>query len=175
MSGTKSNHLEGGIRVPFLMRWPNKIEANTEYRHPIITLDLLPTFFALGGGNTDTLSDIDGVNLLPYIVGKQEERPHQQLFWKKQARAAVRDGDWKLIRFPDRPAELYNIAEDEREMNDLATQYPEKVRAMYKMIFEWESTLERPRWLLKRKFENVDIDRMDAYRDKYKVFQEERN
>ena len=175
LSGTKSNHLEGGIRVPFLMRWPNKIQANSVYHHPVSTLDLLPTFVAAGGGDVDKILDIDGVNLLPYIQGEKQERPHQQLFWKKQARAALRDGDWKLIRFPDRPAELYKISDDPRELNNLAALYPERVRKMYKMIFQWESTLERPRWLLKRKFENVDIDRMDAYRDQAKFFQEERD
>ena len=174
LSGTKSNHLEGGIRVPFLMRWPGKIAANSVYDHPIITLDLLPTFFAAGGGNVDSILDIDGVDLLPYIKGQKQERPHQRLYWKKDARAVVRHGDWKLIRYPDRPAELYNIAEDERELNNLAAIYPEKVRKLYKMIFQWESTLERPRWLLKRKFENVDIDRMDKYRDQSQFFQEER-
>lgn len=174
LSGTKSNHLEGGIRVPFLMRWPGKIAPNSLYRRPVVTLDLLPTFFAAGGGDGDAILDIDGVDLLPFIQGQKQERPHQRLYWKKDARAAMRYGDWKLIRFPDRPAELYNIAEDERELNNLAAVYPEKVRKMYKMIFQWESTLERPRWLLKRKFENVDIDRMDAYRDQSQFFQEER-
>ena len=72
-------------------------------------------------------------------------------------------------------SELYNISNDERELNNLAAIYPEKVRKMYKMIFQWESTLERPRWLLKRKYENVDIDRMDKYRDQSKYFKEERN
>lgn len=175
LSGTKSNHLEGGIRVPFLMSWPGVIKENTNYPHPISTMDLLPTFFAAAKGNVDTLLDLDGVNLLPYVRGKNQARPHQRLFWKKDARAVVRDGDWKLIRYPDRPAELYNIADDERELNNLAALYPEKVRKMYKLIFQWESTLERPRWLLKRKFENVDIDRMDAYRDQSEFFRKERN
>ncbi len=175
LSGTKSNHLEGGIRVPFLMRWPGKITPNTTYNYPVSTLDLLPTFVESGGGNLDDVTNLDGVNLMPYIMGEKMERPHQRLFWKKQARAALREGDWKLIRYPDRPAELYNIADDEREMNNLAELYPERVKKMYKMIFRWESTLERPRWMLKRKFENVDIDRMDAYRDQSQFFQGERN
>lgn len=175
LSGTKSNHLEGGIRVPFLMSWPGVIEENTSYPHPISTMDLLPTFYAAAKGDTDSLLHLDGVDLLPYINGKNQARPHQRLFWKKDARAVIRDGDWKLIRYPDRPAELYNIAKDERERNDLASLYPEKVRKLYKVIFQWESTLERPRWLLKRKFENVDIDRMDAFRDQSQFFQKERN
>ena len=157
------------------MKWPETIASNSTYPHPISTLDLLPTFYAVGGGDVNTILDIDGVNLMPFILGEKQERPHQTLYWKKQARAVVRHGDWKLIRFPDRPAELYNIGEDERELNNLANVHPEKLKKMYKMIFQWESTLERPRWLLKRKFENVDIDRMDQYRDQSKFFTKERN
>ena len=173
LSGTKSNHLEGGIRVPFIMQWPNMLKPGI-YKHPIITLDLLPTFFEAAGGSADTLLNLDGVDLLPYVLGKRKDRPHQLLFWKKDARATVRDGDWKLMRFPDRPPELYNIAEDDRELNNLASIYPERVKKMFKLMFQWESTLERPRWLLKRKYENVDLDRMDAYRDQTKFFHSEK-
>ncbi len=164
LSGSKSNHLEGGIRVPFLMKWPKKIKKSTQFNQPVSTLDLIPTFYAAGGGDVADLKDLDGVNILPYAKGKVDASPHEKLFWKKDVRAALRKGDWKLLRFPDRPAELYNIKEDIAEHNNLATKYPEKVKEMYKDIFEWESTLERPRWLLKRKFENYDIDRMDIYR-----------
>ncbi|OEJ99039.1 sulfatase [Flavivirga aquatica] len=164
LSGTKSNHLEGGIRVPFLMKWPNKIKESSKYNYPISTLDLLPTLYVAGGGKVSDLKNIDGVDLFPYISGVNKNRPHESLYWKKDARAALRKGDWKLIRFPDRPAELYNIEEDISEHNNLANKYPEKVKEMYKQIFEWELTLERPLWQLKKKFEKFDIDRMDKYR-----------
>ncbi len=165
LTGAKASHLEGGIRVPFLIRWPGKITPNSEYDYPLSTLDLLPTFYAASGGKTDSLKGIDGVDLLPYLQGKNKERPHQKLYWKKDARAVVRDGDWKLIRFPDRPAELYRIDKDISEQHNLATQNPLRVRAMYKMIFEWELTLERPRWMLKKLYEKLDIDLMDRYRN----------
>ena len=168
LSGTKSSHLEGGIRVPFLIKWPGKIKPNTSYDHPISTLDLLPTFFAAGGGKSESINDVDGVNLLPYIDGQKTERPHDILFWKKDARGVIRKGDWKLIRYPDRPAELYNIPEDISEMNNLVSKHPEMVKEMFKELFQWELTLERPRWMLKKSFEQVDIDRMDKYRDQSK-------
>ncbi len=173
-SGTKSNHLEGGIRVPYMISWQGHIEPGT-YDYPVSTMDLLPTFFALGGGDTEQLADVDGVNLIPYINGEKTDRPHDVLYWKKQARGTIRDGDWKMMRFPDRPAELYNIANDPRELHNVASEHPALVKTLYKKLFEWESTLERPRWLLKRKFENVDIDRMDAYRDQSKFFIHERH
>ncbi len=164
LSGTKSNHLEGGIRVPFLMKWPGKIAKNSNYEYPISTLDLLPTLFAAGGGDINNIKETDGVDLMPYINKTNQERPHKTLFWKKDVRAAVREDDWKLIRFGDRPAELYNIAEDIAEHNNLASKYPEKVKNLYKQIYEWELTLERPLWHLKQEFEKYDVDRMDKYR-----------
>ncbi|QHI39230.1 Arylsulfatase [Kordia antarctica] len=165
LSGTKSNHLEGGIRVPFLMKWPGKINPNTTYEHPISLLDILPTFYAAAGGNAEKLKDIDGVDLLPYLQNVKTDKPHNVLFWKKDGRGTIRKGDWKLIRFPDRPAMLFYLPNDLKELNDLAASEPERVKEMYKELFEWELTLERPRWMLKKSFEKLDIDRMDDYWD----------
>lgn len=164
LSGTKSNHLEGGLRVPFLMSWPAQLKGNQTYNYPVSTLDLLPTFYAAGGGNVADLKDIDGVNLIPFVKGENSDRPHETLYWKKENRGVFRENDWKLIRFPDRPAELYDLSKDISEQNDLATKYPARVRKMYKQLFSWELTLERPLWMLERKFEKYDIDRMDRYR-----------
>ena len=164
LAGTKSNHLEGGIRVPFLMRWPQELPAQTTYTYPISTLDLLPTFYAAAGGQADSSFQWDGVDLIPYLQGENMDRPHQRLFWKKDCRAVLREGDWKLLRFADRPPELYDLSEDISEQDNLAAEYPDKVKAMFKTIFEWESSLARPLWMLLRKYESYDIERMDQYR-----------
>ncbi|PWJ41797.1 arylsulfatase A-like enzyme [Sediminitomix flava] len=164
LSGTKSNHLEGGIRVPYLIKWPEQLKKNASYDYPVSTFDLLPTFYAAAGGDLNDLENVDGVDLLPFVKGENTERPHQTLFWKKETRAAVRDGDWKLIRYSDRPAELYNLADDISEKNNLALDYPEKVKVLFKKLYEWELTLERPLWQLKRSFEKYDNDRMDNYK-----------
>ena len=163
-SGTKSTQLEGGVRVPFLIRWPARLGTRSTYDLPVSTLDLLPTFFAAAGGRPEELGEIDGVNLLPYLQGENEKRPHETMYWKRDVRATVREGDWKLMRFPDRPAELYNLTEDEAEQDNLAASYPELTRELYKKIFEWEVGTERPRWLLQRRYEKSDIERMDDYR-----------
>lgn len=164
LSGSKANHLEGGIRVPFLLRWPGVTKGNTRYPHPISTLDLLPTFYTAGNGKESDLNDIDGVDLRPYITGKNKAQPHKNLYWKKETRAAIREGDWKLLRFPDRPAELYDIKNDIAEQNNLAATQPELVKSLYKKLFQWELTLERPRWQLKREYEGAAMKRMDKYR-----------
>jgi len=166
LSGTKANHLEGGIRVPMLMRWKGVISEGSIYAPPVSLLDLLPTFVTAAGGEVDEEADLDGVNLLPYLSGKESGVPHERLFWKKENRGAVREGDWKFLRYPDRPAELYNLANDVSEVMNLADQYPEKVREMYKTLFQWELSLERPAWQLQRKYEGAAMIRMDTYRKK---------
>lgn len=163
LSGTKANHLEGGIRIPFVVSWPDVIDSNGRYDFPVSTLDILPTMFSVSGGDLESIQPLDGVNLLPYILGKNNSTPHHYLYWKKESRAAIRHKNWKLLRFPDRPAQLYDIHNDISEQRDLASQHPEIVKSMYKKLFEWEAELERPLWQLNREWEVRAMERMDAY------------
>ena len=164
LSGCKSNHLEGGIRVPCIIKLPSVIKADTQYDHPISMLDILPTFVNIAGGNANQITGLDGVDLIPYVKGETKSVPHETLFWKKENRGVIRQGDWKLLRYPDRPAELYNIAKDISENNNLAYKYPDKVCDMYKLLWEWECGLERPLWMLKRVYEEDAMKRMDERR-----------
>lgn len=163
LSGTKALHREGGIRVPFLFSWPGHVKAGTTYAHPIMMFDLLPTFVAAAGGEPSKNNALDGVDLLPFLMGKKEGRPHSTLFWKWNVFGAVRDGDWKLIRLPDRPAELYNLANDIGETQNLAAQNPEVLRRLFKKLFAWELELERPLWLLQQKYERSALEWYDQY------------
>lgn len=166
LSGVKATHLEGGIRVPFIIKWDGKLKAGSHYTHPISLLDLLPTFVDAADGDLAALEGVDGVSLLPYLNGERVDRPHQTLYWKKETRAAVRDGDWKLIRLPDRPPELYDLSKDVSELTNLAASQPDKVRELYKKLFQWELQLERPIWQLKRKYEDTAMKRYDRFRQK---------
>lgn len=164
LSGCKSNHLEGGIRVPCIMKLPNVIKPGTQYNPSVSMLDMLPTFVNVAGGDAKKIKDIDGVDLIPYVTGENKSDPHELLFWKKENRGVVRQGDWKMLRYPDRPAELYNITKDISESNNLAHKHPEKVREMFKLLWEWEGELERPLWQLKRLYEVNAMERMDVKR-----------
>ncbi|WP_062064986.1 sulfatase-like hydrolase/transferase [Cellvibrio sp. OA-2007] len=163
LSGTKANLLEGGIRVPMIMRWPGVTKPGSSYDPMVSTLDLLPTFYAAAGGDVRQVTDWDGVDLKPFLQGKNSQSPHKNLFWREGPIAALRQGDWKLLRFPDRPAELYNIATDPSELTDLALQNPAKVSQLYRQLFAWELTLDRPAWQLKPEFLGAVIKRMDDY------------
>lgn len=164
LAGTKSNHLEGGIRVPFVVSWPAALPRGVDYDMPVSTMDLLPSFLAAAGGDPAGAGNFDGVNLLPFLQGRKQGRPHENLFWKKDVRAAVRHGDWKLIRYADRPAELFNLAEDIGEQNDLSAAHPEIARQLFTLIYQWELTHERPLWNLLQRYEKYDTDRMNRYR-----------
>lgn len=162
--GVKATQFEGGIRVPGLIAWPGTLPAGAVYDDPAITLDLIPTFVKAGGGDPASLEGLDGVDLLPFLTGANKARPHQTLYWKMEGRGAIRDGDWKLLRFPDRPAELFNLAEDPSEQSNLASAHPERVKALFKKLFAWELELERPMFLLRRAEEGWSSRRATQFR-----------
>jgi arylsulfatase A-like enzyme len=163
-AGVKATQLEGGIRVPGIVAWPGELPAGSNYDFPLSTLDLIPTFVAAAGGDPASLEGLDGVNMLPYLQGKNRQRPHQTLYWKMENRGAIRDGDWKLLRFPDRPAELYDLSQDPGEQHNLASAHPEKVKALYTKLFAWELELERPLFMLRRAEEGWSARRVDQFR-----------
>jgi arylsulfatase A-like enzyme len=163
LSGVKATQLEGGIRVPGIVVWPGQLPEGAVYDYPLSTLDLLPTFVKAGGGDPTAIGQLDGIDALPYLRGDEKDRPHQILYWKMETRAAVRDGDWKLLRYPDRPAELFNIVNDPGEQNNLAAEHRELVRALYKKLFAWELTLERPLFMLRRQEEDWSARRRDEF------------
>jgi arylsulfatase A-like enzyme len=146
LRGHKGQLFEGGIRVPFLARWPGVIPAGKDYPQPVCADDLLPTFLAVAGANSKAWCDSDGVNLLPYLTGKQTDRPHQTLFWRFNLVAAVREGDWKLIRLKGNAPLLFNLADDLPEAHNLAASQPAKVAELLQKIAVWEKPFPAPKW-----------------------------
>lgn len=161
--GVKGTLAEGGVRVPFAMSWPGHIKAGTSYQAPISALDILPTALAAAKSKPANKKPLDGVNLLPYLNGELQTRPHQTLYWKRAAFAAVRDGDYKLIRFPDRPAVLYDLKSDPYEKTDLSMRFPDKSRAMLKKLFSWENELQAPLFLTHSKWVKQNRQRYTKY------------
>ena len=137
LRGQKGQLYEGGIRVPFLLQWPARIPPKQVVGDPVISLDLLPTFLAAAGAKAP--EDCDGVNLVPRLTRAWKRPPHEQLYWRYDASAALRRGRWKLVRQARRgaaaPWQLYDLANDIAEANDLAGREPER---MSDMISKWE-------------------------------------
>lgn len=110
-AGFKRYHQEGGIRVPFIMNWPDKLPAGGVSEHLVITLDLLATFTAAAGKPATTE---DSVNLLPYLTGERNDAPHEYLYWRAGPTAAIRDDRWKLIRYNRSPLTTEDLRADGR-------------------------------------------------------------
>ncbi len=166
LSGCKGTHYEGGIRVPFLISWSGFLPANKEYHFPVISFDILATMMGAANVQPNSEKPLDGVNLLPYLTGENTGRPHQTLFWREEVIAAVRDGDWKLLRFPDKPAQLYNLANDVSESDDLALKEPEILKSLYSKLWTWEQEMPRPLWFLQTKYDKQVIDLGERFHKK---------
>jgi arylsulfatase A-like enzyme len=169
-NGQKGILLEGGIRVPFIIKWPEKIPAGKSFEHPVISLDFAPTFVAMAGGEISEKDKIDGVNLIPFITGKTKEKPHELFNWRFTISAAVREGDWKLVRLPDRLPMLFNLTEDISEQNDVALQNPERTKTMLKQLGDWDISLPHPVFLEGAVWKKQQLD---LYDKKYKLVQPE--
>ena len=129
--GYKRDLYEGGIRVPMIVAWPGRIEAGTTSDHMCAFWDLPATFAEITGSAVPSADD--GISFLPTLVGDSDAQPqHDYLYFEFQelnGRQAVRCGDWKLIHMNvrgDNPYyELYNLAVDAGEQNNLIDRYPE--------------------------------------------------
>jgi arylsulfatase A-like enzyme len=148
LRGFKATTLEGGVRVPFYVQWKGHLPAGKVYEHPVIQLDILPTALALAGAPVAEADKIDGVDLLPYLEGEQDEPPHEALYWRFGQQWAVRDGDWKLVasRLDGFKPQLFNLAEDIGEANDLAGKHPDKVAELQAEWDEWNADNVPAKW-----------------------------
>jgi arylsulfatase A-like enzyme len=170
LNGQKGILLEGGIRVPFIMKWTGQIPSGKTFEHPVISLDLAPTFIELAGGKISEYDKLDGVNLIPFITGKTKERPHELFNWRFTISAVVREGDWKLVRLPDRLPMLFNLTKDISEQNNVALQNPERTKTMLKQLGLWDVSLPHPVFLEGAVWKKQQLD---LYDKKYKLVQPE--
>jgi len=157
LRGRKGQIWEGGIRVPMAIKWPGRIEPGSIVDDPVISLDFTPTFLAAGGNAADPAWNLDGINLLPRLTGEVDALPERPLFWRIHGPAresAVRVGKWKLI-LPDHAdgtePQLYNLAQDIGEADDLAGEHPEKVQELAALLATWEAQLIDPLWSYRKR------------------------
>ena len=138
--GYKRDLYEGGIRVPTIACWPGKIRAGSESDHLSAFWDFLPTFAELT--NQEVPAGVDGISLLPTLLGEPGQQDHEYLYWEfheRNGRQAVRKGDWKLVRYDvfnpgETRTELYNIVQDPGEEKDLAGEYPAIVTSLMEIM-----------------------------------------
>ena len=148
LRGWKGDCFEGGIRVPFIIKWPGQVKSGTRYDKPVINLDILPTLASFIGLKDIGRYQFDGVNILPYLKGERpaNKSPHQNLYWKRGGDMAIRQDDWKLMveyQRENHDAMLFDLSSDIGERRDLINQYPEKAKELQKLYDEWENSLPK--------------------------------
>lgn len=139
----KANTHEGGVRTPFIARWPGKIKANTIERQPGHIIDFMATFIELAGAKYPEVYQgkriipIEGKSLLPVFLGQQRE-PHENLMWHWAGNRAIRAGDWKAVwEKRERKWKLYHLAIDQTETKDVAAAHPEMVNTLAARWRRW--------------------------------------
>ncbi|MDH4242090.1 MAG: sulfatase-like hydrolase/transferase, partial [Phycisphaerae bacterium] len=134
LRGLKGSVYEGGIRVPFIVRWPGKIRAGGTSEHICAFWDFLPTCCELIG--VDAPGDIDGISILPTLLGKPgKQKKHKYLYWELGGRQGVRMGWWKAVRTnPNQKIQLYDLDKDIGEQNDMADANPEILTKMAEIM-----------------------------------------
>ena len=145
--GWKLTHFEGGIHIPFMAKWPNKITPGTKFNFPIHHTDIFSTIAAAGNAPLPNDRKIDGVDLLPFITGINTSMPHETLFWKQGHNQTVLHNGWKLIRTttPDKKW-LFNLNEDPTERINLASSELEKLSLLEGLLNEHESEQVTSLW-----------------------------
>ncbi|MCM8536313.1 MAG: sulfatase-like hydrolase/transferase [Lentisphaeraceae bacterium] len=151
LRGGKGNLYEGGIRVPFIMKWAGTLPAGEVYEKAILSTDIYATATTLSGQKLMTKDKKDGVNLIPYLTGKNTAAPHESIFYRFLENGALIKGDWKILRHKLKKGQstswaLYNLKEDIGESKDLAQQNPAKLK---ELIADWEklnSEMVEPAW-----------------------------
>ena len=148
----KSTLYEGGIRVSLIVRYPNVVPAGTICKTPTSNIDFYPTLCQLASAGPDSKQHIDGVSLVPVLKNPKATLQRDTLYWHYplakphflggHSSGAVRKGDWKLIEYFDADRkELYNLADDMSEKNNLANMNPEKVAELQGLLKAWRKNV----------------------------------
>ncbi|RCS54927.1 DUF4976 domain-containing protein [Bremerella cremea] len=140
---------EGGVRSPLIVRAPGVTKAGSVSDVPVVSTDFFPTMLELAGLPLQPMLHADGQSLVS-LLGGAGEQPERALYWHYphyhgstwKPGASIREGDWKLIEFYEYDeVELYNLADDPGEQNDLSTSQPEKTAQLREKLHTWQKEM----------------------------------
>jgi arylsulfatase A-like enzyme len=125
LKGSKSTMWEGGLRVPFVIRWPGKVPAGKVTDEFLTSLEILPTLIAATGAKSPEGVQLDGFDMLDVLRG-QKRSPREEMFWQRRSEKAARVGTWKWVATPSGGG-LYDLASDLAEAKDLSQERPSEL------------------------------------------------
>ena len=138
----KGNMFEGGIREPFVARWPGQISAGTMNHEFTTTLELFPTFLAVAGAKPPKGVKLDGFNMMPVMKG-EEKSQRREMYWQAQRRKAARIDNWKWVEQGEkRGGGLFDLSTDIGEQNDLSEKRPEILKMVKGKWDAWRKEMD---------------------------------
>ena len=140
LRGGKHDHYDGGIRTPLIIKWPRLLPVSMNYPHTTSALDIVPT--VLNTTRDAFVEDLDGTNLLPYLLGKTNGIPHETLYWRSYGmrRFAIRHGDYKLMQIKERVM-LYDLRSDPYEQYNIIEKKPFVAKDLGDKFNEWQASM----------------------------------
>lgn len=140
LKGAKSTMWEGGLRVPFIIRWPGKVPAGKVTDEFLTTLEIVPTLLAATGAPAPKDVKLDGFDMLPVLRGK-EPSPRQDMFWQRRLDKAARVGHWKWLDSAKGKG-LYDLSNDIGETKDLSEEKPEVFQMIQARFAAWRTEMD---------------------------------
>ncbi len=123
----KGSLYEGGLKVPYYVRWPGNVDPGSVSDHLLYYPDVMPTLAAISNAECPKT---DGLSFLPTLTGKGGQEQHNYLYWEYRGQTAVREGAWKAYRKGNGDWELYDLSKEVEELDDVAADYPEVINRL---------------------------------------------
>lgn len=146
LKGFKGNKFEGGHRVPFFVTWASEIKGGRTFDGLSFSLDIFATALDVAKSNNTKDISLDGVSLIPFLNGEKQGHPHQKLFWRKDKMAAVRMGEYKLIKVENLPSVMYKLSDDLGETVNLSYNDQEHFQQLDSALKNWETKTIASLW-----------------------------
>jgi arylsulfatase A-like enzyme len=157
LKGFKGNKYEGGHRVPFFLSWPKQLPKPASYQGLCSSLDIVPTALEAAGLKTPSGLGLDGISLLPFLKGEKQTAPHEELVWRKDAAAAIRLNQYKLIRVKGLGERLYDLSKDPGETKDLQYEQPQTKALLQQHLLDWEKDKLAPAWTEGKQWDTITL------------------
>jgi arylsulfatase A-like enzyme len=147
LSGGKITNFEGGLNIPFVIKWKETLAPGQIYDYPVSLMDVFTTSMAASRIPMPQKIILDGIDIVPHLTGGKIQAPHEYLFWRTGFNKTVRNGKWKLIvNTRDDFMLLYDLEYDRQEKHDVKSHHPDVVNHLLEKLAAWEGDMKVPAW-----------------------------